>query len=87
MHQALLIDEIIRVIFDICGGEGRRTLDRLARCCTAWKDPALDILWSSLPCATPLFRLIPGVLEKDDIFVSWLISLKVFQGPMGDCHF
>jgi hypothetical protein len=70
MHQALHIDEIIRAIFDVCDEDGHSSLGRSARCCRAWKDPALDNLWRRLPCAAPLFRLIPGVLEKDGTFVS-----------------
>jgi hypothetical protein len=73
MHQTLYIDEIIREIFNICDEEERSILARLARCCRAWKDPALDNLWRRLPCAAPLFRLIPGILEKDGTFVSILL--------------
>jgi hypothetical protein len=70
MHQALFIDEIIRNIFDFCDEQGYAILGQLARCCRAWKDPALDNLWSRLPWAVPLLHLIPGILEKDGIFVS-----------------
>ncbi|KAL1666697.1 hypothetical protein GGF50DRAFT_112969 [Schizophyllum commune] len=42
MHQALLIDEILRDIFEECS---RDTLNAAARTCRAWTDPALDQLW------------------------------------------
>lgn len=78
MHQALCIDEIIRLIFDICANEGQSALGQLARCCKAWKDPALDNLWRHLPCAAPLLRLIPGVIEKEGVFVSCFF---IYCGP------
>lgn len=70
MHQALLIDEIVRDIFSICAEERHGSLCRLARCCKSWRDPALDNLWRRLACMTPLLRLLPGFEEKDGVFVS-----------------
>ena len=74
MHQALFVDEIVRQIFsfsiDGATRNGHTSLCRAARCCKAWKDPALDALWSQLFCAAPLLRLIPHVVERDGSFVS-----------------
>lgn len=72
MHKALLIDEIARHIFSFStdGNNVHTSLCHAARTCKTWKDPALDALWSQLFCAAPLIRLIPGVLEKDGVFVS-----------------
>ncbi|KAL1941260.1 hypothetical protein VTO73DRAFT_7472 [Trametes versicolor] len=62
MHHALLIDEILQLIFDHCvalpKSEPRWTLCQLARCCKAWKDPALDRLWSRIDGMAPLVSLL-----------------------------
>lgn len=63
MHQALFIDEILEVILEFCAEWGwhdyRWTLYQLSQCCMAWKDPALDRLWSRLDGIRPLVRLLP----------------------------
>ncbi|KAI9062502.1 hypothetical protein FKP32DRAFT_1628891 [Trametes sanguinea] len=63
MHRALLIDEILQSIFDHCAAlpdsEPRWTLCQLARCCKAWKDPALNRLWSRIDGPAPLLSLLP----------------------------
>ncbi|KAI8996431.1 hypothetical protein BD414DRAFT_434226 [Trametes punicea] len=62
MHRALLIDEILQLIFAECAAfphpESRRTLCQLARCCKAWKDVALDRLWSRIDGSAPLLGLL-----------------------------
>ncbi|KAH7921291.1 hypothetical protein BV22DRAFT_1096712 [Leucogyrophana mollusca] len=60
MHRALLIDEVLQVIFDLCSETGKKSLCSLARCCKAWKDPALDRIWKRLLSIAPLLSLIPG---------------------------
>ncbi|KAI0352166.1 hypothetical protein OH77DRAFT_1460967 [Trametes cingulata] len=69
MHRALLIDEILRLVFDHCVSlpdcEARWTLCQLARCCKAWKDLALDRLWSRLDGVGPLTSLLPCEEEED----------------------
>ncbi|KAF9223987.1 hypothetical protein BS17DRAFT_766663 [Gyrodon lividus] len=71
MHSALLIDEILELIFDINLDDGKSTLCRAARCCKAWKDPALDRIWRRLPSAVPLLSLLPGhSIKKDGIHLD-----------------
>ncbi|KAI0629376.1 hypothetical protein C8Q77DRAFT_1143595 [Trametes polyzona] len=68
MHSALLIDEVLQLIFDHCvalpDADPRWTLCQLARCCKAWKDPALDRLWSRIDGATPLLNLLKSSDDK-----------------------
>ncbi|KAJ3759784.1 hypothetical protein EV360DRAFT_81771 [Lentinula raphanica] len=59
MHQTLLIDEIFDLILDPC--IGTHTLAQVAQTCQAWKDPALNRLWSRLSSFKPLLNLIPGL--------------------------
>ncbi|KAI0040963.1 hypothetical protein FA95DRAFT_1502049 [Auriscalpium vulgare] len=66
MHPILLIDEVLRVIFDHIDNEPnrvpvRRTFARLATVCHAWKEPALDYLWNTLASIDPLLSLLPDI--------------------------
>jgi hypothetical protein len=82
MHQVLLIDEIVQDIFELCfeyadgGKEKLHDLCQVARCCKAWKDPALDRLWRRLPCVIPLLSLIPGLFQVDGVFVGAKICIS-----------
>jgi hypothetical protein len=68
MHPALLVDEILQLIFEINLDDEKSSLCRAARCCKAWKDPALDRIWRRLPSAVPLLSLLPGCsVEKGTI--------------------
>ncbi|KAI5895460.1 uncharacterized protein SCHCODRAFT_02573083 [Schizophyllum commune H4-8] len=58
MHQALLIDEILRDIFEECS---RGTLNAAARTCRAWTDPALDQLWRVTRGLDAFLSLLPQV--------------------------
>lgn len=60
MHQVLLIDETLRAILEFCLDNGKNSLCCVARCCKAWKDPALDCIWRHLPSAVPLMAILPG---------------------------
>jgi len=64
MHPTLLIDELLREVFDLCclDNEYRKTLVQLARCCQAWKEPALQKAWENLPCIAPLVKLIVSTI-------------------------
>ena len=78
MHPALLIDEILQVILELCADwhprEYRAALSCLARCCKAWRDPALDRLWSDLTSVTPLLQLLPPECVQDGPLVSGSLS-------------
>ncbi|KAI3619780.1 hypothetical protein WG66_002834 [Moniliophthora roreri] len=69
MHQALLIDEIIQIVLDLCldFGDGS-TLSRASRVCRAWRDPALNRLWHRLIDVTPLLQLIPGLIRVNGVY-------------------
>lgn len=68
MHAALFIDEILQYVFEVVLDNGKSSLCCAARCCQAWKDPALDRIWRRLPSAVPLLSLLPGFsMEKDGI--------------------
>ncbi|KAG7093635.1 hypothetical protein E1B28_007299 [Marasmius oreades] len=69
MHQALVIDEIVQVVFDFCLDFGSDTLTRVARTCKAWRDPALDRLWYRLIDVTPLLQLVPGIIRVNGVYV------------------
>ncbi|KIJ20901.1 hypothetical protein PAXINDRAFT_6680 [Paxillus involutus ATCC 200175] len=71
MHPALLVDEILQLIFEINLDDEKSSLCRAARCCKAWKDPALDRIWRRLPSAVPLLSLLPGCsVEKGTIHLN-----------------
>ncbi|KAF9240663.1 hypothetical protein BU15DRAFT_45622 [Melanogaster broomeanus] len=81
MHPALLVDEILELIFELTLDHGKSSLCRAARCCKAWKDPALDRIWRRLPSAVPLLSLLPGCsIEESGItfagFRSYAIRVK-----------
>lgn len=61
MQPALLIDEILREIFQFSSEYGSGTLSTLARSCRAWREPALDHLWMRLSSPVPLLQLISGI--------------------------
>lgn len=75
MHSALIIDEVLEAMLEHCadwsGADYRWTLCQLARCCKAWKDPALDRLWKRLDAVEPLNRL--GCTSETEVRVTILI--------------
>ena len=94
MHTVLLIDEVLRLILDNCWGghEPRQTLATLARCCKAWKDPALDTLWSSITTLAPLLALkttkqdVVGVLYRQSALLK-RFSLSLYPDTHGRAPF
>ncbi|KAJ6619867.1 hypothetical protein B0H10DRAFT_1126224 [Mycena sp. CBHHK59/15] len=58
MHPALLLDDVLRQIFNLCP---ESSLPAAARSCRDWRDPALDCIWSRLSSLVPLLNLIPGL--------------------------
>jgi hypothetical protein len=66
MHAALLVSEILTIIFrhvlDIDHRQlapPKRSLAHACRVCRAWRDPALAIIWNSIDSILPLMRLFP----------------------------
>jgi hypothetical protein len=72
-HRALSIPDIVYLVFDQVG-EDKSTLARSARCCKAFHNPALDMLWSDLPSVFPLWNLLPPMkgrmIVSTDLFVK-----------------
>jgi hypothetical protein len=78
MHRALLIDELLRHIFNyIESDDGSETLRGLGRTCKAWTDPALDLVWMRLASVVPLLQVIPGVRLVDGIYVCDALSPSI----------
>lgn len=73
MHQVLLIDETLRAILEFCLDSGKGSLCCVARCCKAWKDPALDCIWKNLPSAVPLMAILPGFSFHAETIVRCII--------------
>ncbi|OCH95783.1 hypothetical protein OBBRIDRAFT_501868 [Obba rivulosa] len=75
MHRALLIDEILAAIFVHVGfvtpriHNQAKSLARAARCCSAFKDPALNELWKYQTSLLPLFRVLSSLEQRDGIYV------------------
>ncbi|KAF8421110.1 hypothetical protein L210DRAFT_3766196 [Boletus edulis BED1] len=77
MHQALKIEELLLNIFNHCCPSTLRTnqhkkatsdLAALARTCRAFKEPALDVLWSVLIDLSPLTRCLPEASHPSRLF-------------------
>ncbi|KII86170.1 hypothetical protein PLICRDRAFT_700291 [Plicaturopsis crispa FD-325 SS-3] len=69
MHHCLQISEILSQVcgaasLDVDGTVRRVDLARLARTCRAFRDPALDVLWHTLPSLDPLIRTLPTDLWR-----------------------
>lgn len=74
MYPALLVDEIIQVIFDsldrsLTVEELQRTYALLARCCKAWKDLALDRLWITVRGMEPVLTVLRTCEELNMVSV------------------
>jgi hypothetical protein len=83
-HRALTIPEIISEIlknamYKYCPPynsnldewkKSRADLLSAALCCTAFKEPSLDLLWNTMSTILLLLRLIPGMAEIDGQMVS-----------------
>jgi hypothetical protein len=56
--RALYISEILSEIsYQL--KDDRKSLSRLARCCKAFSDPALDVLWRRMSFFSPFIPLLP----------------------------
>ncbi|KAG1805206.1 uncharacterized protein BJ212DRAFT_1486505 [Suillus subaureus] len=57
-HRALYISEILlEISYQL--EDDRKSLSRLARCCKAFSDPALDVLWRRMSLFSPFIPLLP----------------------------
>ncbi|KAJ7765518.1 hypothetical protein DFH07DRAFT_368136 [Mycena maculata] len=65
MHSALLLDDVLRQIFDFCP---TNCLPAAARSCKAWSDPAFDGIWCHIGSVIPLLNLIPGLVCVDGVY-------------------
>ena len=80
MHPALTIQEILFNIFGHCRTNGDDFgLSSLARTCTIFKEPALDMLWEELRGLSPLARCLPehGVRGLP-VFISHFLMFHFF---------
>ena len=82
MHPVLLVDELLREVIDLCclDSEYRKTLVQLARCCQAWKEPALQMAWETLPCAAPLIKLAVSAIRPRTSSYFPLTSVQAMDG-------
>ncbi|KAG1805204.1 uncharacterized protein BJ212DRAFT_879505 [Suillus subaureus] len=60
--HALYISEIFFAISYYLE-EDKKALARLARCCHAFSEPALSILWSSVRSFSPFIPLLPPTVK------------------------
>ncbi|KIP06819.1 hypothetical protein PHLGIDRAFT_446216 [Phlebiopsis gigantea 11061_1 CR5-6] len=68
MHRCLHILEILEGIFDNVGNTATRTtLFNIALTCRVFYEPAIDVLWRSLPDLMPLANLISMYHPNDDV--------------------
>ncbi|EIW83502.1 hypothetical protein CONPUDRAFT_72041 [Coniophora puteana RWD-64-598 SS2] len=78
MHSALLLPEIIHEICDSCIDEeyeeSRRSLVSLAATCISFKNPSLDLLWSSVPARAFFYVLPARTLEYGNL------ALNIYTG-------
>lgn len=89
MHRALLVSELLTIIFRHLEELDLRTLTpsskaglaRCARTCRAWKGPALRIVWETLDSPLPLMKLFPldafsnGGRKGPGVWVSYSIYI------------
>ena len=66
MHRCLQIQELLSIIFRYV--RIQETLARIARTCTDFQDPALNMLWHSQSILLPLYECLP----QD----AWVIKKK-----------
>ena len=60
MHEALLVDEIVRRIAEhLFDSHDKYSSLALSLCCRSLNDPALDVLWKWQADLVTLFRVLP----------------------------
>jgi len=60
MHEALLVDEIVRRIAEqLFDPEDKSSSLAFSMCCRALNDPVLDVLWKWQTDLVTLFKVLP----------------------------
>ena len=86
MHQALLVPEILLIIFkyitDDSGKPLLPTLAATARTCRSFQRQVEEILWYKLPSISALYNILPPRMRHKE-FRSWsLVSTRVYCVPL-----
>ena len=66
MHRCLFIYELVHEIFEYAGATSLAPLASLARTCTHFREPALDILWRELDDFSPLVKCMPTIVWREE---------------------
>ena len=68
MHPCLTILDIQHIIFSLCfDGPSPKTLAALARTCSQFYGPAMDVLWYKLDGLGPLMHSMPSQLLWEQV--------------------
>lgn len=73
-HRALLVLDIILHIFEEAmkdSESGGKTLARVSRTCTAWKEPGYDVLWRDTNLVAALQALAPMDTIPEGEMIGW----------------
>ena len=86
MHQALLVPEILLIIFkyvtDDSGKPLLPTLAAIARTCRPFQRQVEEVLWYKLPNISALYNILPLQVRIKET-QSWsLVSTRVFRVPL-----
>lgn len=80
--HALYISEILFVISYYLQDD-RKALARLARCCHAFSEPALSVLWSSVRSFSPFIPLLPPTVKFLWVSIKSLKPLRHTEELLG----
>lgn len=87
MHQALLVPEILLIIFkyitDDSGKPLLPTLAAIARTCRSFQRPAEEILWYKLPNVSTLYNILPPQVRNKESKGWSLVSKRKSRVPTG----
>ncbi|KAI6115152.1 hypothetical protein EDD16DRAFT_1892797 [Pisolithus croceorrhizus] len=76
---SFMVDERIHKPGEVCGIR-HQDIERLARTCKAFRDPALDVLWRTQPSLSPLIMCLPNHLwTVKEEHPDWVVTLQ--KGP------
>ncbi|KIJ19810.1 hypothetical protein PAXINDRAFT_166033 [Paxillus involutus ATCC 200175] len=83
MHRALVVPEILLIIFnsitDDLDNPLRATLAAVARTCRSFQSPAEGILWSELRSIQPLYPILPAEVRKKET-QTWTLTRRTLSG-------